>query len=195
MADSNTWQVAASADDSMCSSTTNYPTNAVVYICRSFYKGAIRWQINIPAGATITKAFFSFKQSVTQTIVQTFRIQPFDEDSCSAFSAVFWNRAVMGNSVDFAITNNLVANTWYGGEGQTYETDIKTLVQAFIDRGGYSPNNYIGLRFWYQSGTDSTSTRAKSFDSGSTNAAKLEVTWEEEAAPPAGNLHMMGVNF
>lgn len=173
-------QIGHGDDDSTCSSGSNYPAWSYIRLSYDYARGGFRWSIDIPDGSIITKAFYSWRCHSTKVGHSTvFRGQVFDEDSCTDFSGgTFWARAVMPEYVDFTVVGGVVGGTWYGGEGQTFETDIKTLVQAFIDRDGYSPDNYIGLRMFYQSGTASSSFYATSFDNNPNYGANLHIEYE-----------------
>ena len=134
-------QIAASADDGYCDDSGNYPTDTYANCATAWVKTGLRWQINIPAGATILSASIEVKAEGDYLGTNDGKIELFDEDSATDFSSSFWTRAVDAGagSVTWDYVN-WTANNWYTSP------EIKTLVQAFIDQAGYSPGNYLGLR-------------------------------------------------
>lgn len=153
----------------MCSSGTFY-TNYIIPFHSSYMNG-LRWSIDIPVGSTITSAYLKLRCKDADSGVVTSKAEIFDEDSCAAFTAIFWTRAVMAGFVDIYINPTWAVGVWYTS------LNIASLVQSFIDRAGYSPGNYLGLRVWYRTGTVDTYPRAYYYDATPADAAKLEVTW------------------
>ena len=168
-------QIAASPDDGSCDDGNNFPTNVYAECATAWVKTGLRWAINIPAGATVLSANITVKAADNDSGTYNGKIELFDSDNATDFSSSFWNRAVYTSAgnvtwdyVDWTV------NEWYTSP------EIKTLVQAFIDRPGYSPGNYLGLRI---TGLNEVSDwRAfLTYDSGSGNAAWLHIQY---AVPP-----------
>jgi len=176
-ADTETYQIAASADDTIASSGNNYSSIAYVYWPSPSYNGYLRWEIDIPAGATITDAYVSFYGYVTSSATPTVRMQLLDYDDCPSFSSNPYTWDVSTTYVDWAISG-WTAYQWMDSP------DITDLVQEFIDRTGYETGNYLGLRGVLQSGDNLQ--RACSYDwSGNAHGPKLAVTYTTNLAPTA----------
>ncbi|MBN2582733.1 MAG: PKD domain-containing protein [Planctomycetes bacterium] len=150
-AESATYQVAASADDTRADSSNNYYNFASVYWpCSSASTmGYLRWAIDIPAGATIDSAYLEVYVTSTYSTASTVQMQLLDYDNCPAFSSNPYSWSVTGSPVSWT-QSSWTANSW--NSSATDSVDLKTIVQAFIDRGGYSSGNYLGLRGVWTSG-------------------------------------------
>lgn len=134
-------QIAASYDDGACDDSVNYPTDTYANCATAWIKAGLRWGMNIPEGAIISSAYIRVKSGDNSSGTDDGKIELFDEDDATDFSASFWTRAV--DSGAGSVTWDYLSwtiNEWYDSP------DISSLVQAFIDRPGYSPGNYIGLR-------------------------------------------------
>ena len=165
-----TYQVAASADDTVATSLNHY--NAIAYVywpdSATAYRGYLRWTVNIPPGSTITEAHVSVC-GYNSTTTTTVRMQLLDDDSCPAFTSNPYSWAVTPGYVEWTAT------TWTGG--QWYDSpDIKTMVQEFIDRPGYSPGNYLGLRSLQAAGGNYKMISSWDY-SNHTYGARLVVTY------------------
>jgi len=169
--ENDTWQIAANADDAMCSSSTFYTGYVLPFY--TLYKNGFRWSIDIPAGSVINSAYLKIRCKTAGSGTVSSKAEVYDEDSCAAFTAQFWTRAVMAGPVVIYTNPNWSVNVWYTS------TDIASLVQAFIDRPGYSPGNYLGLRVWYNSGANSA-IYGHYYDQTPASAAQLEITWTYE---------------
>ena len=110
---------------------------------RNNYRSFLRWAISIPAGATINSAdmYFQCRWPAEQATVFTSQIYLIDEDDCPAFD--YWDTD-QGNMSLVAGPVAWTPETWEP-DGNYATVDISALVQAFIDRPGYSPGQYIGL--------------------------------------------------
>jgi len=191
-ADTVQYQIAASADDTHCSSGSNYVGNSTMnfpYNNDTERRPFFRWAVNIPDGAIIQSAYLKVKAQSTSTTNATIRLWLLDYDSCPSFSTnpYSWSM-VAGTGVDWVLPNPWTADTWYTSP------DIKTIVQAFIDRPGYSPGNYLGLRGQWQSGAYKW---AYQYYAGTSNGAILEVTYSTNVAPTAdaGSDQTVGATF
>lgn len=98
-----------------------------------------RFQLNIPKGAIIVNATLKVIATDTESPIFTPTIKLLDNDSCDPFlvSPLDWNTT--NGSVAWSLTS------WVAEEEYT-TPNLRVLVQEFIDRSGYEPNNYIGIR-------------------------------------------------
>jgi len=173
------YQIAASADDTHCGSVNNYVGNSTTYCPyntdadrRPFF----RWALNIPCGATIESAYFRLKAYSTSTADTTMKLWLLDYDSCPSFSTnPFASPMVAGTDVTWVMPNPFTADEWYTSP------DIKKIVQAYVDRPGYAPGQYLGLRGQWISGTYKV---AHQRDSGADRGAILEITYTGGNFPP-----------
>ncbi|NWG10750.1 PKD domain-containing protein [Candidatus Bathyarchaeota archaeon] len=139
-----------------------------------------RWRIDIPKGATIISTNFICRaKNQVNGANTTVRIEAFDQDSCDDFDTNFWGWQVMSEFVDWRLPEQFLPNTWY------ISTDLKTVVQAYVDRPGYTVGSYIGLRIKLQSG-DAVGHEVWSWDYNPNSAAKLEINYEPPKLPVAG---------
>jgi hypothetical protein len=178
-ADTVTYQIAASADDTFCTSSSTSYTNNVVYwpYGADSRRDFLRWAVNLPAGAEITSAYVKVRAAATSSNTTTLQMQMVDSDNCVDFTSTPYAWAVTGPTVNWAV-GALTVDTWYTGP------DVKDIVQAFVNRPGYVPGNYLGLRAKLVSGTTHKQIRAWNYgthDSG----AKLEITYVTNQAPTA----------
>lgn len=178
---SGIYQVAASADDTFCKSGANYLNHQYVYWpwASTDRRSFIRLAIDAPAGATISSATISVNAGQSYSGTSNAKLQLVDADDCADFSSNPFNRAVTSTEVEWT----LPAMT----AGQWYETDITALVQEFVNRPGYQPGNYMGIRTTEGSGYNSHRL-INSFDSGAANAAKLDIVWGGGSGGSGGTL-------
>jgi hypothetical protein len=174
------YQIAASADDAIAKSGTYYSNLAYTYwpnvAGSTEYRGFMRWAVNIPKTAgyntIIDSAYLSNAGYSGSSTPQTLRVYLLDYDSCPAFTSNPHSWSVTGTYADAtAATTGWL--TWFNSTA-----DIKTVVQAFVDRAGYASGNYLGLRGEGVSG--GTAIRAASYDQGASYGAKLTVTYHQE---------------
>ena len=101
----------------------------------------MRWQLNIPAGATIQSAYVKVCANTATSNVRTVQLQLLDYDSCPSLSA--------SNPHNWSVTGDAVAwqlGTWAVGSWYT-SPDISAIVDDFVNhRGNYAPGNYLGLQ-------------------------------------------------
>jgi hypothetical protein len=170
-------QVAASFDDTYCTSSGNLPSTTTMYwpYSSDARRAFLRWSITIPDGATIVSASLRLKSAGTGTGTSTIRLQLVDQDSCPALGGTgvnpfSWSVAA-SPYVDWTEATPLATGEWYQtGAGE----DLKDLVQAFIDRPGYASGNYLGLRGVWTSGSWKQTYQR---DNGAADGAVLEVTY------------------
>ncbi|HOI54868.1 MAG TPA: PKD domain-containing protein, partial [Phycisphaerae bacterium] len=170
-----TYQVTASEDDTYATSSTNnhlYTTMIWPYTSDA-WRSFMRWQIDVPAGATILSAHMEVCAHSTTSNASTVQLQLLDYDSCPAFNTANpFGWPVTGSTVNWTL------NAWTAGEWDTSAAyDMKDIVQAFVDRGGYAPGNYLGLRG--VSYPPSSSRWARTYNyTGNESGARLVVTYE-----------------
>ncbi len=165
----DTYQINASRDDAW-STVNNVEWNGAFYnISQPDMIAGCRWEIDIPKGAIIEHAYFICKAKSTSQPGPKIRIQVFDQNSCDEFDVIFWDWPVMPEYVDWNLPA-FTANNWYTSP------DLKTIVQAYIDRPGYNIGNYLGLKFAWQSGQERVH-EVWAWDSNPDDAAKLEIAY------------------
>ncbi len=144
------YRIAGSADDTHCSADANYRGNDTMnfpYTSDTQRRPFFRWAVEVPAGATITSARLHVKSASTRSVDTSIRLWLLDYDSCPSFATNPYDAPlVAGTGVDWALPNPFLADAWYTSP------DLRPLVQAFIDRPGYAPGQYLGLRGQWLSG-------------------------------------------
>lgn len=140
------YQIAASADDTYCSSSggSTY-NNSIMYIPYSSTArfAFLRWPLGIPAGKTILSADVQVKSVglAGDANPSTASLQLVDTNNCPNFSAAnpfTWQ--VTAANVNWVLPGTWTTNSWY------LSGNLKTLVQEFVNRPGYVSGNYLGLR-------------------------------------------------
>ncbi len=125
-----------------------------VFQWRQKFRTYLRWAVSIPAGSTVTSAMLTVKTNdpdSTEGVTSfTPTINLIDQDNCLApaaqmpFTTEPWIDVATlptysGSPVSWPITIPWVESTDYNS------VDISTLAQAYIDRPGYLPGQYLGL--------------------------------------------------
>ncbi len=101
----------------------------------------LRFAVSKPAAAPITSAYLRLTAALAQSDEVSLRIYLADYDNCAAFTD--------GNFATpsaCSLTGTYVSwspPAWI--QGTQYSVDIADLAQAFVNRAGYSPGNYMGL--------------------------------------------------
>jgi hypothetical protein len=143
------WQVAAHEDDTSASIGVSGYRNDVLYTPYStdvrlpFW----RWRINVPPGATVQSAYIYLhpKQQVGST-PSTIHLELVDTNNCPSLASTnTYALPVLTNGVIWAVPGDWRPDGGEGGTGWYRSTNIASLVQAFIDRPDYAPQQYIGL--------------------------------------------------
>jgi hypothetical protein len=126
--------------------------------------------VSIPDGATITSAKLQFKSNETLSGSCSLIVHFEDADDPTAPTSVSDNE---GRALTSGVSWNSVASwtngTWYDSP------ELKTILQAVIDRAGYVENKAITAHVLDNGGTDLRNIRA--YDSAAGDAAKLIVTY------------------
>jgi hypothetical protein len=181
-------QVASSVDDcfvywngSSWALITNNAYQDAGYAYSSTHKmgGGMRFQnVTIPGGATITAAYLTLRAAGNRanTAVNS-RIKGEDVDDAAAFSnySDYSGRARTAASMDW---DNIPAWT---AETEYNSPDIKTIIQAIINRPGWASGNDLVI-FWDDHDDRSTHANqteryAYSYDGSATKAPKLAITY------------------
>lgn len=131
--------------------------------------------ITIPSGAIITNAYVQFTVDETDNSSGTVIIKAEDTDNGKTFSATDFDissRSVMGDSV---VWSSIPDWTTAGDAGADQQTpDISTIVQAVIDRAGWSSGNALNLIL-----TGTGERTAEAYDGTSSAAPMLVVEYIE----------------
>jgi hypothetical protein len=170
-----TYSVNASADDAHggynrpWSYTASYVSVGSIFVFEyEEQTGHWRWQINVPAAATIESAYLKLKAYSTGFAMAPMRLQLHDEDDCAAFTSNPYTRPVCSQYVNWPLPRRITA-------GQVLTSpNIASLVQAFVNRSGYESGNYIGLRARY---LEDFFLKWRSYDGG--YAAQLQITYSK----------------
>jgi len=124
-------------------------------------RGFFRWPLDIPAGSIIIEAHATFTSSrddypADPEDTKAFNAQLYliDADNCANISTL-WPTGTLYYETElvtpFAMETDPAPVTWpitavaWPKDGEHETTDIKALVQGFIDRAGYASGNYIGI--------------------------------------------------
>ena len=172
-------QIAASADDTYSTSSSSMST-ATTFFAPYITDDRLafcRWAVSIPAGSTITGATLKLKSDGTESTTADLawaRVRRVDADNCPAFASPNpFSSAVSAAYVDWAMDFDLIQGTWYSSP------DLKSLVQAFIDRPGYAAGNYLGLRISQAMPSSGYWKRFYQYNNHPADGAILEVTYIE----------------
>lgn len=137
------YEVLAPADDTFCDSANNNVTAEPLtfgkynqVINRAF----IRFQLDVPNGARIASAILRVTACATLGPWNSFLpvIRLVDSDNCPDFTANPFSVAVstLGSQFD--------ARYWV--TSAVYDIDVSLLLQEHVNRSGYVPGSYMGLR-------------------------------------------------
>lgn len=101
----------------------------------------IRFPITAGVGATVSEATLTLEAALSQSGVVTLRATLLNYDNCSQFTDA--NFAAPSNVALSATYIEWAPDPWVADT--RYEVDVKTLIQAFIDRAGYASGQYAGI--------------------------------------------------
>lgn len=106
----------------------------------------LRFAANIPQGATIASAYVQFNSEGVDASVSSISITGEDADNSSAFVAVNNN---LTSRPKVAPTVNWVPNAWVNNVAGVDEKspDLKTIIQAIVNRAGWAAGNTLALFF------------------------------------------------
>ena len=117
----------------------------------------LRWQSQIPVGATITAAYLKVRAdgTVGNTDKSVAQMQVLDFANCPTFtsSSVSITTPVMSSNVKWTNNVSLSAPTGWADGSWYASPNIATIVQDFVSRADYNFGNYIGIRGSWVAGT------------------------------------------
>lgn len=143
--------------------------------------------VTVPAGSTITEAHIEVYASLTCTVCPvTTYIDAEDTGDANTYSnkTDFDSRSYTGNPATWTIS------TWY--KGNWYDSpDLKTSVQAVVNRGDWVSGNAMAFEHYHASGYAGTKKEIEYYSwnySDSSYAPVLHIEYEEAgpATPPTG---------
>lgn len=173
------YQIGAPADDATASAGSSGYTQSTLYSPYSDLSRVAfwRWAIQIPKGAVVESAYVWLRASAASASAESgLELHRIDCDTCPAFAAsTTFELPVAGTGAVWRLPVAWSSSGGPNGDGWYRSPNVAALVQAALDRPGYQPGNYFGLRGRRAFGGWKTSPQ---FAYGSTNlAAKLEITY------------------
>jgi len=186
-------QIAASLDDDQSGATGHWPTDnqsSIYYKAGdiTYRRGWLRFPINIEAGSTIDGCILRFIAYSNQSGGVSGAIQHTDEDDAADFTNNPHTRALAGPSISWPGIPAWTANSPYDSP------EMKTVLQDFIDRGGYASGQYMGLRLNSTSGAANQYRAWYQWDGDSGKGVTLIYTYTPPAAEEAGQVIIISTN-
>jgi hypothetical protein len=176
-----TYKTLASADDAYYDGTWGYAdaTNYHGYFGienHTFW----RWALNVTDGSTIDSAYLKIYIWSDWAHAFSAAIRTLDLDNCGDYTTDRSGQSTVGNIA--------WDQTSYGSPAaQRTSPDIKTQIQAFIDRVAYASGNYIGMRLDEgDAGADEICASHTHDEGTDAYRPRLEVTYTAPAPPAAG---------
>lgn len=147
------------------------------------YDAGYRWtNVTIPQGSTITSATFqpqSYSYQNSGVIVET-TLLGVDVDNASTFGSS--NRPSQLTKTTATVTWDVdVDNDWIPLNEFKNSPDVSSIVQEIVNRGSWASGNALAIVWEENSGDSGDGLYVYDYNSGSSNAAKLDVTYS--AAP------------
>ncbi|MBV6648055.1 MAG: hypothetical protein KI790_21515, partial [Cyclobacteriaceae bacterium] len=140
---------------------------------RSSDLNAMRFQLNVPQGATIQDAWIEFKAKDTNSGANTFTFSCQDSDDAAAFGSGSGNLTARTKT---SATVNWNVPDWT--LDQTYNSvDFAAAVQEVVDRSGWNANNHIVV-FVEASGANKRAAKTYDFNGNDSESPKLVVTYQ-----------------
>ena len=130
--------------------------------------------IQIPAGATITNAYVQFRTDEVSTGAASLTIRAEASDNAPTYQAVSGNIASRATTTANVAWAPAAWNTVNEAGVAQRTPDIAAVVQAIVNRPGWSQGNALALQI---SGTGRRT--ADAFESGATFAPLLHVEWQQ----------------
>ncbi len=165
-----TYQISASYDDTYATSGSNYQTRNYVTFMSTMH-GFLRWSIDIPPGSTINSAKVKVVAYSSDSSSYNVKFYLLNYADCVDFTSNPFSRTTTGTEVSWQ-TGIWTAETEYTS------SDIKNLIQEFINMPGYNSGNHICLKIMHYG---SNNKYFYSFEGSNTKAAKLEVTYTPQS--------------
>jgi hypothetical protein len=128
--------------------------------------------LQIPAGATISNAYLQFRTDEVSTDVANLTIRAEAHDNAPTYAAVSGNLANRATTTASVTWTPPAWNTVNESGPAQRTPDIGSLVQAIVNRPGWSQGNALALQI---SGTGRRT--ADAFEGGATFAPLLHIEW------------------
>jgi hypothetical protein len=176
----DTWQISANDRDAWDDTSSGSLNSSIFGDLQWSDAGGYQWAVNIPQGATITSAkvrVYPTSHGGSTTSSYTARIRVEDTDNASAFTGApndIYTRTYWGTTIDWTIpAAGLPINTW------SESPDITTLIQHIVNKGTWSPGNYLSIAIWGETvnGTG-CNEGVTDYNTNASLAAQLEVTYQ-----------------
>lgn len=177
------YTISASLDDTYARVAANYPTAASAefghyYVPASkgnpavhyYYDAFLRFLIAIPKGSTITNAFVEVIGYNTRIDDFTAQINFTDEGDAADFSANPYSSADGGVDVAWVVPD-------FFADGAVDTPDISSLIQAYINRGDYNPNQHVAIRIKHGDAGDNEWQKFYQWDGDHAKAAVIIITY------------------
>ena len=167
--------IAASSDDAEQSADNSISLNSDDLDFRAGNLSGVRFALDVPPGAEISKATIDFiaKGSGENTNTLTFQIQAADKAaSFTTASANISNRNVNSASVKWT------PGAW--SDGQVYTSpDLSALIQTIVDREGFQQGNQVVLTIASSAGnSNKRAARTYDYDGTGSQAPTLKVRYD-----------------
>lgn len=128
--------------------------------------------LDVPAGATITRAYIQFTTDEASSVATSLRIRGEDVNDAAAFTSATDNvssRAV----TDASVLWTPPAWTTVGAAGAAQQTaDLSAIVQEIVDRSGWAASNDMAFIL-----SGSGTRTAEAFEGSAANAPLLHIEW------------------
>ncbi len=146
-----------------------------------FRSSFARWNVTIPAGATIGTAYVTltdwWNESTSASVTTT--IAGHDADNPAALTT-------QAGCVSATRTTATVSFVWASGTAQTTDTEhttpeLKTIIQELVNSYSYSSGAALTLLFDYASVSADRQLVFNAYDDSTTKAPKLHIEYTEAA--------------
>lgn len=170
--------VGASGDDGYWQAPSTYSATATVNVFGNSSGSVSNWlrflSVTIPNAATITSAVLTFTAASNLSAnTDNCRIVAFDEDN-SAQPTNYAN--VNGRAQTSAHVDWSAIGAWTSAS--TYNSpDIKSVIQAIVNRAGWSSGNALAIAVIDNSSSANAYRFANAYDTSTTTCAKLAITY------------------
>ena len=175
--------IASSEDDaSEVSSSVNLTANDINLSNGSgtIHTGLRYQNLNIPQGATITKAFLRFSSALSNVAATNFTFTAEDADNSAAFTT---------NANDISSRTSTTASVQWNSDndwpvsGELRDTiDISSVVQEVVNRSGWCGGNNLSVLIQAQGLSAASNRKVKSFDDGTGLSPQLVVEYDQNTA-------------
>ncbi len=144
----------------------------------AYHVAGLRYNLNVPQGANILKAYIRFTSKVSTSGSCALTIWGHDIDNSPQFIESMYN--ISGRTKTSAQINwDVPAWTVLVGHPDKKTPDLKSIIQEIVDRPGFQQNNNISIMF--SSGSTSVTPRAAyTYESSPSKSAQLVVVYDDE---------------